>query len=52
MVRTSEQPTAAQELGTLLVVTGIVVPLLAIAVVGGFGFIVWMYQVIAGPPVG
>ncbi|MGL4315359.1 MAG: periplasmic nitrate reductase, NapE protein [Pseudomonas sp.] len=25
-------------------------PILSVAVVGGFGFIVWMYQLIAGPP--
>lgn len=25
-------------------------PLLSVAVVGGFGFIVWMYQLIVGPP--
>lgn len=25
-------------------------PILSVAIVGGFGFIVWMYQLIAGPP--
>jgi nitrate reductase NapE len=25
-------------------------PLLAVIGVGGFGFLVWMYQLIAGPP--
>ncbi len=25
-------------------------PLLSVMVVGGFGFVVWMYQLIAGPP--
>ena len=25
-------------------------PVIAIGVVGGFGFIVWMYQLLAGPP--
>lgn len=25
-------------------------PILSVAVVGGFGFLVWMYQLIAGPP--
>jgi nitrate reductase NapE len=25
-------------------------PFIAVAVVGGFGFLVWMYQMIAGPP--
>lgn len=25
-------------------------PILSVMVVGGFGFIVWMYQLFAGPP--
>ena len=25
-------------------------PFIAVAVVGGYGFLVWMYQLIAGPP--
>lgn len=25
-------------------------PLLSIAIVGGYGFIVWMYQLVVGPP--
>lgn len=25
-------------------------PFVAVAVVGGYGFMVWMYQLIAGPP--
>ena len=29
-----------------------VVPILAIVIVAGYGFIVWMYQIIAGPPSG
>jgi len=28
----------------------VLVPILAVIVVAGFGFIVWMYQLIAGPP--
>ncbi len=26
-------------------------PILSVAVVGGYGFLVWMYQMFAGPPV-
>lgn len=34
-----------------LFVTAVVVPLLTIAVVGGYGFVVWMLQVfVLGPP--
>lgn len=25
-------------------------PVLAVGVVGGYGFLVWMYQILAGPP--
>jgi nitrate reductase NapE len=25
-------------------------PLVAVAVVGGYGFLVWMYQIVVGPP--
>lgn len=28
----------------------VLVPILSVIVVAGFGFIVWMYQIIAGPP--
>lgn len=38
------------ELLVFLLVTAVLFPLLAVAVVGGYGFLVWMYQIIAGPP--
>lgn len=45
--------TQAQEAGTLLFLLAVVAPLLTVMIVGGYGFIVWMYQVfIAGPPHG
>lgn len=28
----------------------VLVPILAVIVVAGYGFLVWMYQLIAGPP--
>lgn len=52
MSETESETTATQELGTLFVLVAIVAPLLAVMVVGGYGFIVWMYQLIAGPPGG
>ena len=27
-------------------------PILSVMVVGGYGFLVWMYQIINGPPTG
>jgi periplasmic nitrate reductase NapE len=28
----------------------VLMPILAVAVVGGYGFAVWMYQLVVGPP--
>jgi nitrate reductase NapE len=40
-----------REWTALLFIVAIVVPLLSIAVVGGYGFVVWMLQVfVLGPP--
>ena len=33
-----------------LLLTVVLAPVLAVMVVGGYGFVVWMYQVVAGPP--
>ncbi|WP_425467433.1 periplasmic nitrate reductase, NapE protein [Peteryoungia ipomoeae] len=38
------------ELATFFILAFGIWPILAVAAVGGFGFIVWMYQIIAGPP--
>ena len=38
------------EILVFLVLTGGVMPALAVAVVGGYGFAVWIFQIIAGPP--
>ncbi len=39
-----------RELLLFLAVTLLVFPLLAVGIVGGFGFAVWIFQMIAGPP--
>ncbi|MFN7092343.1 MAG: periplasmic nitrate reductase, NapE protein [Allorhizobium sp.] len=38
------------ELVTFFILAFGIWPILAVAAVGGFGFMVWMYQIIAGPP--
>ncbi|MBO6949453.1 MAG: nitrate reductase [Rhodospirillales bacterium] len=43
-------PTRGRELATFLVATFIVIPGLAVAFVGGYGFVVWALQMIFGPP--
>ena len=42
--------TRREELVSFLLLAVIIWPLIAIAVVGGYGFLVWMYQLIFGPP--
>jgi nitrate reductase NapE len=44
--------TRTEELRSFLFFTIAMAPALAVAIVGGFGFLVWMYQVVAGPPHG
>jgi len=45
---TSNDRTA--ELRSFLFLTIVMMPLLAVVIVGGYGFLVWMYQILAGPP--
>ena len=39
-----------REILMFLLLAFVIWPFVAVAVVGGYGFIVWMYQLIAGPP--
>ncbi len=39
-----------RELAVFLFLTLMLAPLIAVLVVAGFGFVVWVYQMIAGPP--
>jgi len=48
MEKESVQTTKAQETRIFLFLTAVVAPLLAVAVVGGYGFFVWMYQLFTG----
>jgi nitrate reductase NapE len=40
--------TRAEELRTFLFLSFVLAPVLAIAIVGGYGFFVWMYQLFTG----
>jgi len=43
------QPTTrAEEIKGFLLITAVLAPALAIAIVGGYGFFVWMYQLFTG----
>lgn len=39
-----------EELLVFLVIVALVWPVVTVGVVGGYGFAVWMYQLVAGPP--
>jgi nitrate reductase NapE len=41
-----------EELRSFLFFTVVMAPVLAVMIVGGYGFLVWMYQLVAGPPAG
>jgi nitrate reductase NapE len=42
--------TRREELFAFLVLAVLIWPIVAVGVVGGYGFIVWMSQIILGPP--
>ena len=44
--------TKAQELRSFLFLSVVMAPVLAGIIVAGWGFLVWMYQLVAGPPGG
>ena len=52
----SDDPTAPttrrEEIRSFLFFTVVMAPVLAVMIVGGYGLLVWMYQVVAGPPQG
>lgn len=39
-----------EEFRSWIFLTLVMAPLLAVLIVSGYGFIVWMYQLFAGPP--
>jgi nitrate reductase NapE len=38
------------ELLVFLIIIALIWPVVTVGVVGGYGFAVWMYQMVAGPP--
>lgn len=46
----AEQSSRPRELLAFLFLTVVLAPLLSVMIVGGYGFLVWIYQIIAGPP--
>ena len=46
----SEAEKKKTELRAFLILTIVLAPVLAVVIVGGLGFSIWIYQIIAGPP--
>ena len=42
--------TRREELLAFVVLAVLIWPVLAVGIVGGYGFLVWMYQIVFGPP--
>lgn len=48
---TDQSPSTRQEEGrSFLFLAAVMVPVLSVLVVAGYGFAVWIYQMFAGPP--
>ncbi|MCZ4282119.1 periplasmic nitrate reductase, NapE protein [Kiloniella laminariae] len=48
---TSTEPSKGREVSLFLFLAAVLIPVLTIALVGAYGFSIWMYQIfIAGPP--
>ena len=44
--------TRTRETRVFVFLTVILVPALAVVIVGGYGLAIWLYQMLAGPPTG
>jgi nitrate reductase NapE len=43
-------PERRRELLAFLFLTVVLAPVLAVAIVGGYGFLIWIFQMLYGPP--
>ena len=46
----NERPSKARELSAFLFITVGLAPIVSVAVGGAYGFVIWMAQLIGGPP--
>jgi nitrate reductase NapE len=44
--------TRSEETRAFLLLAVVLAPVLSVAIVGGYGFMVWMSQLVLGPPTG
>ncbi|HET6757015.1 MAG TPA: periplasmic nitrate reductase, NapE protein [Burkholderiales bacterium] len=52
MDRSADKLSHTEERRSFIFLAFVMAPVLAVIVVTGYGFFVWMYQLIAGPPTG
>ena len=50
MQQPAEEFSKKQELRSFVFLAVVMAPVLAVIIVGGYGFLVWMVQLVAGPP--
>ena len=50
MNENGERPSKSQERKAFLLLAVLMGPVLAVVIVSGYGFLVWMFQLLAGPP--
>ena len=41
-----------KELNAFLFLTAVIMPAIAVAIVGSYGLLIWLYQLLMGPPTG
>ncbi len=41
-----------KEMHAFLFLTVVMAPAMAVAIVGGYGLLIWLYQLLVGPPIG
>lgn len=44
------RPTKRAEIAAFLILAVLIWPIIAVGIVGGYGFLVWMSQLVLGPP--
>ena len=49
-MQTAPTSTRKQELRAFVVLAVFLAPVLAVMIVGGYGLLVWLFQIIVGPP--
>ncbi|MFD1488731.1 MULTISPECIES: periplasmic nitrate reductase, NapE protein [Ancylobacter] len=43
-------PSRREEIVAFIVLAVLIWPIIAVGIVGGYGFLVWMFQLLYGPP--